>query len=89
MKKNFAKAVSLALSVIAATSVFTGCGDNNSDPTVLQINWTIGGYGREYCEPLMNAFTEKTGIKCEPSYDDNSASIIASKIGSVKRNTID
>ena len=89
MKKNFLKAVSLALSVIAATSVFTGCGDNNSDPTVLQINWTIGGYGREYCDPLMDAFTEKTGIKCEATYDDNSASIIASKIGSVKRNTID
>lgn len=89
MKKNIVKAVSLALSVIAATSVFTGCGENNSDPTVLQINWTIGGYGREYCKPLMNAFTEKTGIKCEETYDDNSASIIASKIGSVKRNTID
>ena len=62
---------------------------NDPSKKVLEINWTIGGYGREYCTKLMEAFTEETGIECVPTYDDNAASIIASKIGSVRKNTID
>lgn len=89
MKKRLLKIMSIALSVTAVLSALAGCGDSGNNSDVLQINWTIGGYGREYCKPLMDAFTAKTGIKCEDSYDDNSASIVASKIGSVKRNEID
>ena len=70
MKKNFVKALSLVLSIIASASVFTGCGSNSGDSTVLQINWTIGGYGREYCEPLMKAFTEKQGQKILITYQE-------------------
>ena len=86
--KKMMKRLALALCATTGMTLFAGCG-GSKETEALQINWTIGGYGRAYCQPLMDAFTAKTGIECEPTYDDNSSSTITSKIGSVKRNTID
>ena len=86
--KKIMKRLALALCATTGMALFAGCG-GSKETEALQINWTIGGYGRAYCQPLMDAFTAKTGIECEPTYDDNSSSTITSKIGSVKRNTID
>ena len=61
----------------------------NDDPGVLEINWTLGGYGDAYCQPLMDAFTAETGIECTPTYDNNSASVVEGQIGSVNRTTTD
>ncbi len=86
-KKRLLKGLALAACTVLCVGSFAACGTEDTD--ALQINWTIGGYGRAYCQPLMDAFTAKTGIECTATYDNNAASTVVSKMGSVKRNTTD
>lgn len=87
MKNRLAEKLALVTCAVLCIGSFAACGAQETD--ALQINWTIGGYGREYCQPLMDAFTEKTGIECTATYDNNAASTVVSQMGSVKRNTTD
>jgi len=78
MKKKF-----LLVSLMTLLSI-TGCKENSDDIVnengwgLLEVNFTIAGYGKDYCKELCDAFTAKTGIDVQYTTDDNANTILVS-----------
>lgn len=78
--------VAVGLSLLMCLSLFTGC---KKDSGMLEVNFTLAGYGKEYVEALQEAFEAETNIPVHITTDNNVTGIFSGKIGDVRNNTID
>lgn len=92
MKKTcFGKKLIGIISVLMSVMILfgaTAC-KRNKEPGVLEINFTIAGYGEKYVTELVNAFTEETGIKVRVTKDDNATNSAIGRITAYKTATTD
>lgn len=65
LKKRFLAIMAVCMSVIMAVCVGTGCKKDKYDPDAIQISISKMGYGTEWLHNIVEAYTEKTGIKVQ------------------------
>lgn len=84
----------ITLLTLLSLLTLSGCVDNKTSTNesgygLLEVNFTIAGYGQDYVEELCNAFTEKTGIEVKYTMDDNATNSAIGRITTIKKNTCD
>lgn len=80
------KIIAVVLSLLMFSVLFAGC---KKDSGMLEVNFTLAGYGEEYVNELEKAFEAETNIPVHITTDNNVTGIFSGKIGDVRNNTID
>ena len=80
------KIIAVVLSLLMFSVLFSGC---KKDSGMLEVNFTLAGYGEEYVNELEKAFEAETNIPVHITTDNNVTGIFSGKIGDVRNNTID
>lgn len=88
MKKHI-KIIAVALVVVIIATIAIVLGTKKKPTGILEVNFTIAGYGDAYVQEICDAFTAETGIAVEYTTDDNATNSAISRITSVKKNTTD
>lgn len=75
--------------IMSVMMLFGTAGCRRKTPGVLEINFTIAGYGEKYVEELVAAFTEETGVQVKVTKDDNATNSAIGRITTYRNATTD
>jgi len=89
------KIIIVVVSIVMAVVVLV-CGillirqaDSGKTSGLLEVNFTVAGYGEEYIKELCDAFTKETGIQVTYTTDDNVTNSAIARFTSYRKNTVD
>lgn len=80
------KIIAVVLGALLCVTMFAGC---KKDSGMLEVNFTLAGYGDTYVTELEKAFEAETGIPVLITTDNNVTGVFSGKIGDVRNNTTD
>ena len=89
MKKNIINPIKRVFLIVMCGVLMSGIIACKKKSGILEVNFTVAGYGEAYISELVSAFTEETGIEVKFTTDDNVTNSAIARFSSYKKNTVD